>query len=118
MPVLEVVQLVHLKGQVLVSDLKLADSLVVRDHLLVESHLFLLENHLFGLQLTGLTLDLAKSCLELNKVALVGDPVFLDPETLHVEIIHLLLDSFFLVLKWTPVFVTISVFGQFGPLLV
>lgn len=54
MPVLEVVEFVHLEGEVLVSNFKLSDALVVRFDLLIEPHLLLMHDSLFRLQLVCL----------------------------------------------------------------
>lgn len=84
--VLQIIELVHLKRQVLVRNLQLSDSFVVGVNLLVEAHLLLLQDHRLRLEFADYSLDHVKLRLEGNKGTLVSDPVFLDAKAIQFEV--------------------------------
>lgn len=87
-------------------------------NLLVQPHLFLLQDHFFGLQLFHFRPNVLKLFLKLNQVALVGDPILLHSNDFAFNLSNLLLNVVSLVLKWATVLVTVSVFRKLSPIFV
>ena len=76
--IVEVIKLVHLKVEVLESNLQQPNFLLVRLHAVVQSQFLLLKNSLLRPQVIACSRDLLESCLLLNQLSLVSDPLLLN----------------------------------------
>ena len=93
----EIVQLVHLEGLVLESDLELSDSLVMCFNLRVESEFLLVKDRLFGQKVIIISSNPTFSLLLLDQFNLILNPFFLHLSNFLINLLDLFCDTITLI---------------------
>mmetsp|Transcript_44214 Transcript_44214/g.58684 ORF Transcript_44214/g.58684 Transcript_44214/m.58684 type:complete len:424 (-) Transcript_44214:863-2134(-) len=114
----EVVELVHLEDLVFLGDLQLANCLVVALNFRIDSDLLLVKDGLLSPEIVTFAINLRLLFLTLDKLDLVGDPVFLHVGRLLVDLLDLLLDVVAVVLRRAHELVAVATVLKSGALTV
>ena len=93
----EIVQLVHLEGLVLESDLKLSDPLVMCFNFRVESEFLLVKDRLFGQKVIIISSNPTFSLLLLDQFNLILNPLFLHLRNFLINLLDLFCDTITLI---------------------
>ncbi len=103
--VVEIVEFVHLKVEILQRNLQLANLLLVSQVVVVQPELLLFEDRFLCLKIIAITLHSRMLILLLNKISLISDPLLLDLGDAHIGVLDLFEDVVPLGLEWARAFV-------------